>query len=161
MVGSTGTAVSSDPRVGMTWSSPISSSVRPRTFAAFCASSLFIVIWPSRAAVVHTGLRPTSLASCAQVRPFFSLIARTFSVSSARVIAPPPVPGSGSFVLRWYRLRQHPGGGEREKCAHRVEERAPARADRPTPDGRGPGHRGLHDPIDEACREAAHDELTS
>src|SRR5919204_1128847 len=74
MVGSTGTAVSSEPRVGTTCSSAMSSSERPRSFDAFCASSLFIVICPSRAAVVHTGLRPTSFATCAQVSPFFSLV---------------------------------------------------------------------------------------
>src|SRR6266480_5780426 len=51
MVGSTGTAVSSEPRVGTTCSSAISSSERPRSFDAFCASSLFIVICPKRAAV--------------------------------------------------------------------------------------------------------------
>src|SRR6266478_5969095 len=87
MVGSTGTAVSSEPRVGTTCSSAISSSERPRSFDAFCASSLFIVICPRRAAVVHTGLRPTSFAICAQVSPFFSLVARIFSVNSARVMA--------------------------------------------------------------------------
>src|SRR5713101_377539 len=57
MVGSTGTAPSKDPRMGMTCSRAISSSERARSFAAFCASSLLIGIWPRRAAVVQTGLR--------------------------------------------------------------------------------------------------------
>src|SRR4051812_44196738 len=86
MVGSTGGDWSSDPRIGMVWSKAMSSSLRSSSFDAFCASSLLIGIWPWRAAVVHTGLRPTSFAICAQVRPFLSFTAAIFSVTCDLVI---------------------------------------------------------------------------
>src|SRR5262245_2573378 len=83
----TGGVASREPRVGIVCSSSTSSSWRSRVRAAFCASSLLIGIWPSRAAVVQTGLRPTDLASWAQLIPFARLMAQIFSVNSLRVMA--------------------------------------------------------------------------
>ena len=86
MSGSTGTVASRLPFIGHSWSAAATSGPSPRTAAAFPASPVFMLFWPSRAEVTQTLSPPTVLAIFAQVRPFSFLAAMIASVASLRVM---------------------------------------------------------------------------